>query len=278
MIPDSRHQDIHAPEMECQSENAIATTMSTVHKDEAMAVTSKRKHETLTTSELNDLAAQVSDDGSETNNHKIPKLCPYQLFMNKLQQFSKDFVCVILVKGLPKANDDVSDDEEEDECTIQAATQYTADDMKALRYIMISKNRKSMIGEIRVKLLGEEAARVPTVIMVGAGFSGKVKRFYYTAFKKRYNKSEWAQKFDLLLALTWVLNEYDSWLVESDEGGLEKMVKDLAQLWKKLLSKSDAEIGIDSQYTRPGIVCLLKRFKVTVESTFSDPPFRFKFQ
>ena len=38
---------------------------------------------------------------------------------------------------------------------------------------------------------------------------------------------------------------------------LEKAIKALAKAWRDMLRRSDAELGIDAEYTRPGIEALL---------------------
>ena len=51
----------------------------------------------------------------------------------------------------------------------------------------------------------------------------------------------------------------------------------LGKYWATLLVHTDAELGIDSEFTRPGILALLGKFKEEVESTraFEDcKPFK----
>eukprot|EP01034_Spumella_vulgaris_P004319 gene4319-5505_t len=42
-------------------------------------------------------------------------------------------------------------------------------------------------------------------------------------------------------------------------GELEEAINLLATSWRTLLSKSDAELGIDSEFTRPGVKALLRQ-------------------
>ena len=62
------------------------------------------------------------------------------------------------------------------------------------------------------------------------------------------------------------------------EGGMEGMVKGLARLWKNILKRSDEDLGIDGEYTRPGVMAMLESFQESIESAESDPPFRFRFK
>jgi hypothetical protein len=50
------------------------------------------------------------------------------------------------------------------------------------------------------------------------------------------------------------------------EYGATKFFASLARQWKTLLKKTDAELGIDGAYTRPGIVAFLRKFKEDIEN------------
>lgn len=41
----------------------------------------------------------------------------------------------------------------------------------------------------------------------------------------------------------------------------------LGKYWATLLVHTDAELGIDAEFTRPGILALLQKFKEEVESS-----------
>ena len=45
------------------------------------------------------------------------------------------------------------------------------------------------------------------------------------------------------------------------DGELENAIKKLAGAWKRMLKKSNAELGIDAEYTRPGVEALLEKFE-----------------
>ena len=64
--------------------------------------------------------------------------------------------------------------------------------------------------------------------------------------------------------------------MHDNEGDMGDMVKDLAKLWKKLLAKDDSTLGIDKEYTRPGILAMVEQFKDKVEDVeYLD--FKFKY-
>ena len=57
---------------------------------------------------------------------------------------------------------------------------------------------------------------------------------------------------------------------EWGEGGeLDRCINMLAAAWKKLLKSSNEELGIDAEYTRPGVENMLTRFQELVAETDS---------
>ena len=75
-------------------------------------------------------------------------------------------------------------------------------------------------------------------------------------------------RFDRLFALTWALRLNDYWMHDNEcyaEGGeCETALNALAEAWKALLKKSDAELGIDAEFTRPGVAAMLDSFAATL--------------
>ena len=71
-------------------------------------------------------------------------------------------------------------------------------------------------------------------------------------------------RFDALFAVTWVLRRHEFWMHDNEfweaGGECEAVMKRLAAAWKALLRRSDQELGIDAEYTRPGVEALLETF------------------
>ena len=77
-----------------------------------------------------------------------------------------------------------------------------------------------------------------------------------------------AKRFDMLLSLTMVLDEFDVWMHDHEVDFLQtapKLLARLAKLWKATLAKSDAALGIDVEYTRKGVHAMLEGFQRNVE-------------
>lgn len=49
--------------------------------------------------------------------------------------------------------------------------------------------------------------------------------------------------------------------MHDNEGDMEDMVDELAGIWKDTIQHTDKELGIDAEYTRPGIEAFLEDFK-----------------
>ena len=112
--------------------------------------------------------------------------------------------------------------------------------------------------------------------MFSTSFSYHIHGSFYDIKRRRSNLKSWSQKFDLLFAYTFTIGRWDSWMWDN-EGGLNDMVKELARLWKSTLKKSDEDLGIDGEYTRPGVIALLDQFKKDIESPEGYEPFKFNF-
>ena len=174
----------------------------------------------------------------------------------------------LLIRGI-KCPDD---DDEEDTST------YTAEQMSTLRFVLITKKREDRMEEMRELVLGDQADC--NFLMFNTSFSYDILDTFDHFKTKLYTKAKTpADKFDLLLAYTYNIGEHDVWM-HDNEGGTEGMVKNLASMWKKQLKNSNETLNIDAEYTRPGVVEFLVKFKNQVEDVdLGDyPPLKFNFQ
>ena len=90
------------------------------------------------------------------------------------------------------------------------------------------------------------------------------------------------QRFDALLALTHGLWAYDHWISDNEcyEPGeaLETAIKGLAKAWRNLLGNSDGALGIDGDFTRPGIEALLNDLQNKFEESDAAGDFDFNWR
>ena len=116
--------------------------------------------------------------------------------------------------------------------------------------------------------------------LFNTSFSYQVRDGFYDFKSTLYAKVKTAaDKFDLLFAFTYNLKQFDTWM-HDNEGDMDGMVKGLASMWKRLLKNDDEKLGIDAEYTRPGIIQFLEDFKEKVEEmeVGEDPDIVFNFE
>ena len=90
-------------------------------------------------------------------------------------------------------------------------------------------------------------------------------------------------RFDFLLAWTKAIDSYDCWKHDHEDGYAEEygggeMLSEMGKIWKALLKKTDAELGIDAEFTRPGIEYFLQKFKASIENADDVLASYFKFE
>lgn len=199
--------------------------------------------------------------------------------MDLVQAKNKDILGPMIIRGLNSPNDDNGyDDDEEDDEKDQDTSKYTEQQMATLRYVFITQKRSDRLDEMRQFILGEQANQ--SFMMFNTSFSYQVLDGFDDFKSTLYAKAKTAaDKFDLLFAFTYNLKEFDTWM-HDNEGGMDGMVKALASMWKRLLKSDDEKLGIDAEYTRPGITQFLEDFKEQVEDmeVGDDDPIVFNFE
>ena len=206
-----------------------------------------------TTSAESNKRAKISPSAADDSTEKTP----FDRHWDALNAFQKDsnFLGSMLIKGISYDEEVDSDDEE---ATKAYHATLTTEQMADLRFVLITQNRSDQLDAMREYILGDQAS---DGLMFTTSFSYGIYDGFYSFKSDIYGKKRsWSEKFDLLFAYTYFLKQYDVWM-HDNEGDMCDMVKDLASLWKRLLAKDDATLGIDSEYTRPGVLAMLQQFK-----------------
>jgi hypothetical protein len=202
-------------------------------------------------------------------------MTPHAAYFAKLNAVAARYgpdTSTLLIRGIKRPDDYDDDDDIDDK---EDTSTYTAEQMSSLRFVLITKKREDRMEEMRELVLGDQADS--NFLMFNTSFSYDILGTFDHFKTKLYTKAKIpADKFDLLLAYTYNINEYDVWM-HDNEGGMEGMVKNLASMWKKQLKNSNETLNIDAEYTRPGVVEFLVQFKEKVEDG-DYPPFKFNFQ
>ena len=188
--------------------------------------------------------AKTAQSGSKT---------PHQIYLDRQEAFlnvHKDIQGRILIRGISSSgkNSDPS--------------KFTKKQMDSLRFVMITKNRDKQLEAMGKLVLGDQYG--DSFMWFNTSFSYDVLDSWQF-LKMRISRMKPAQKFDILLAYTHTLQEHSTWM-HDNEGGMGVLVQGLATAWRNLLKKSDAAIGWDVEYTKPGTLELLGQFKREVES------------
>ena len=185
---------------------------------------------------------------------------------DKVQKRNPKIIGPMMIRGITKTRGEDSDSEgldDDDEEEEEDTSKYTAEEMAALRYVFITKEREFHLDTMRDFVLGEKANSA--ILMFTTSFSYEIRDGFY-----EYRNMSWkqlktpAEKFDSLFAYTYLLKMYDTWM-HDNEGDMEEVGEGLAALWKGLLKNSDEKLGIDPEYSRPGVIALLDDFKSDLE-------------
>ena len=91
------------------------------------------------------------------------------------------------------------------------------------------------------------------------------------------------QKFDRLCMLTYALLQEDTWSRDNEFWGegdeMQSACKKLAASWKKLLGENAAaDLGVDEEFTEPGVHALLEDFQVMLNDASSDSGVKYPFK
>jgi len=157
----------------------------------------------------------------------------------------------------------VADEDPDDDDALLAVNleeDYSESEISRLRFILINKKRKIEMDKAMSFASPSGVGGAVDVGKVLLGLSGEVRKA-----AKRKNGPD---RFNALFALTYALAQYPAWIPEAEQNGegrvLERAARGievLATAWKTLLQERDAALGIDAEFTRPGIEALLGNFE-----------------
>ena len=183
----------------------------------------------------------------------------------------------VLVVGANAGSDDEGslsggDDEGDDR-------EYTAEEMARVRQILINKSRAAAIKKAQDFV---SCGQGEGMCMFNTSDGNMICEGIPRECKKAMSKKTLPESFDALFALTHGLKEYDFWMNDNEcyEPGeeLEKSMKVLGKAWRDLLKNPDAALGIDTEFTRPGIEALLGQLETDFEECEVTSEFEFKWR
>ena len=207
-------------------------------------------------------------------------LTPKDAHFARLKRAMADHKCKgqILVVGI---QDEGKEDEDEGE---ESTLGYSEEQIATCRHILVTDSREKAItagiffASLGLLRPGDDYALAmfdtTTGTQVVAGIPGAV--------KKALKEATPAAKFDALFGLTHGLKQFGAWMRDNEcsapGGELQKVLKLLGKAWLDLLKKSDADLGIDAEFTRPGIESYLESLQLDFEACEATKAFPFKWR
>lgn len=180
---------------------------------------------------------------------------PYELLMERLQYTSNAIggIGYSLVRGVAPAtqeHDHAEQDEENFNPNLCSQTQ-----VDHVRIMIVTQDRQEEMTAMASHF--QQASETE--------FASHVWDTWRLFQCKYRNQKCWKLKLNMILGFTDAIKDYDGWMV-STAYPWNELTMGLGRLWKALLKKSSQELGVDVEFTLPGILCLLQDFQEQVES------------
>ena len=185
-------------------------------------------------------------------------------YLQHLEEFIGPNAGSILIRGVTERrvgerddnDDDDDDDDDEDE-------DYTDEQLNSCRHIILTPNRKKQLEKM-------ESFANPNEGFFNSRTSNQIILGLELEVNRSMSKVLSSEKFDSLFALTYVLSQDSYWIYDNEfweeNDLLNQSIRLLAKAWRFLLKKPNAELGVDEEYTRPGIETLLEQFQEMISS------------
>jgi hypothetical protein len=205
----------------------------------------------------------------------VARKCPFELRMQELRQVLRSNypsgASLIYVREIFEPSDPELRAQLKDSLTVDVTT-ITREQIDRLRFMIVDQPCR----EIMISYLGyyERLHYTNVALQVVDDFS---------RFKIKYSKiKESREKFIKLFCFTFALKRFDSWMHRIERGwGRQRMVEGIAKRWKNLLNnRTPEELQLDTKFSYPAVIALLRSFKRKVESapTHGDPSMKFKYE
>jgi hypothetical protein len=183
----------------------------------------------------------------------------------------------MLVLGIRSENSDEDEDEDEDDSVV-----YSAEQMATLRHILITSRRDKAIREGHSFASCGQSDEDFGFCSFSTSSGNEVVFGIPAQVKKAMKKKSPAEQFDSLFGLTHGLKSFDSWMHDNEcwepGGELEAAITTLAKAWRSTLKRNDAELEIDTEFTRPGIESLLEQLEEDFSTCDAAGDFPFKWR
>lgn len=257
-------------------------------KKTAEAENNPKKQKTLKTEKAEPTATKESEETSvrkeeekKISGTNTKEKTPWQQFSDRVDEVMKRNNCegCILIRGIPRKSkddeddeDDEEDEEEDDEdeeedkenkneTSKDKKDSYTPEQVDSIRYVLVTKERGKQLEQAEKGLLREDYGQ-PFLMFCGSDRWAML-AYIQKELAKIQRQKNLKKKFDNLFAVTNMGLEYEMWIGHDIEGEVCGL---MMKLWKALLRHTDEELGIDPEFTRPGVIAMIEDAKKTFES------------
>jgi hypothetical protein len=181
-----------------------------------------------------------------------------------------------LQRGVPGEEEEDDDEDEEDEDVDKAIARrkkrmkerirsaYTKEQLAQMRFIILTHRRDALMKYMEKKICGDQYG--DDVMMFWRNtFSEMVQGVAWNELKKiETMETRLSEAFDRLYALTNAMSKFYG-LLEGYENyeneDFPSLLEFLGSQWERLLQKSDEELEIDPEFTRPAVMALLETYQ-----------------
>jgi len=213
---------------------------------------------------------------SPLNNKEETILSPKEKHFAKLNEAKIKYnaISYTLEQGVENSDDEEDDDEEDEESEDDQSNSkkvYSEEDISKLRHVLLTKRRVKFIEKMEALILGKQYK--DSIKMFDTSFSYLISSVVPKQIILASGKPL-PEEFDRVLGITKAIINYDTWMYDyEDFDAIQHMLELLAEAWKDILEHTNEEIGIDVEFTRPGIEKMLENFeKLLIDC---EEPFEF---
>ena len=175
------------------------------------------------------MAKRITTQPDEGSIKKQKVTSPKDAYFQSLEQVQTREGCIgqMLVTGI------------DDDCNPEKLTKA---DCAKLRFVLINQSRADLLDSYEDLVLGDQAH--DSVMMFNTSFSYTVIPLILRTARKKFKTS--ALSFDNLFAFSQTILQNDYWAHDNEDSQeCCEATNALGKAWKKLLKKTDAELGID---------------------------------
>mmetsp|Transcript_8293 Transcript_8293/g.14439 ORF Transcript_8293/g.14439 Transcript_8293/m.14439 type:complete len:216 (-) Transcript_8293:186-833(-) len=195
---------------------------------------------------------------------------PYQQWLFRIQQVMKEqnasgWVTVRCTDELELYDDAYGYDEN---------LFYTQEEVDWIRCVLLPPEREAFFEEMTRLVLGRNEPIIGHISLDAFRRPvppANILEAFDVMTAEFKNKRMWSKKLNILFGFTLAIQQYDSWMMElnnhnngSSRSRMKEMIHEIGNMWNRVLKRSSADLGIDDEFSRPGIECFLHKFQESV--------------